>query len=149
MRYLFFAIKLGVFAYLYTFVQILLTSPALLWVKKQIEAESLGQLPSKKLLWIIWAINFFAWIPQPVIAASATLAMLERHPDAWRWLYFLTGLGCAWPPGAYDGKREDLNRGFPPAYIALTLLDIVFILSYFAPGGIPHFFRELGGWLGG
>ena len=144
MRYLGFAFCLVLFGVAWTFVSILLTLPATPWIRKQAEAELAGLMPSKTSLWFVWLYNFLTWLPQPIVAAAATLATLERHPDAWRWLYFLTGLGASIPIGAHHERKSHTTKD----HLMLLSLNAVFVICYFVPELIPGVLWKLGSWIG-
>ena len=146
MRYLAFSFFLVFFGVAWTFVSIILALPIGSWVRKQVEAELAGYPPSKASLWFTKLYNFLTWVPQPIIVAAATLATLERHPDAWQWLYFITGLGASTPIGAHaPQERESLTLR---DHLFLLSLNAIFVVCYFVPQLIPHVLWNLGSWLG-
>ena len=146
MRYLAFSFSLVFFGVAWTFVSILLGLPIAPWVRKQAEAELAGSPPSKASLWFITLYNFLTWVPQPIVVAAATLATLERHSDAWRWLYFLTALAASTPIGAH--ARQERESRTTKDHLFLLSLNAIFVICYFVPQLIPRVLWNLGSWLG-
>jgi uncharacterized membrane protein YedE/YeeE len=144
LRFLAFGIFLVIFGGIWTFVSLLLSLPLAPWVNKHAQKEMDGVPPNPRVLWTIWAYNLITWLPQPIIVAAATLATLERHPDAWRWLYFWVGLGASVPLGA---AKEHQTLGLRD-HIMLLILEILYVTCYWVPSLIPEPLWNLGSWIG-
>lgn len=144
MRYIGFVFSLVLFGAVWTFVSLILALPLTPLVTKYSKLELEGHPPNKRALMIVWFYNLLTWLPQAIAVAAATLATLERNPEAWRWLYFLTGFGACTPIGAY---RERDTMGVS-GHLMLIILDAVFLLCYFIPSLIPSVLWDLGSWIG-
>ncbi|MBI3289565.1 MAG: hypothetical protein HYZ74_08630 [Elusimicrobia bacterium] len=142
MRFATFCLFLFIFAGAWTLLSVLLTAPAVPWINREAGREE-GLLNGVASL-RAWIFNLLTLLPQPIIVAAATVATVERHPDAWRWLYFWAGLSVSQPLGA---AREWRSLGVRELLL-LFVLNGVYLACYFVPSLIPQPLWTLGSWIG-
>ena len=137
MRYIAFVVGLSVFVYLYSLFSLL--PSAIFFSAFELFYKSAGKdykaillnNPSMLSIVMIELQNIIVWGIQAAIVGYVTKTLLITYPDAYKWLYYITGVFFAVPYGYGKGPQpESVGENFLEL-ITICAVIIIYIAVCF------------------